>query len=54
MTLKLDASKAYDRVEQKFLRFILLRLGLPHEFVGLIMLSVSSVSYSYLLNGFQF
>lgn len=51
MTLKLDASKAY---EWKFLRFILLRLGLPHEFVGLIMLSVSSVSYSYLLNGFQF
>lgn len=33
---------------------ILLRLGLPHDFVHLIMLSVSSVSYYYILNGLQF
>lgn len=31
-----------------------LRLGLPHNLIHLIMLSVSSVSYSYLFNGFQF
>lgn len=54
MTLKLDISKAYDRVEWDFLRSILLRLGLPLAFVELIMLYVSSVTYAYLLNGFQF
>lgn len=54
MTLKLDVSKAYDKVEWKFLRLILLRLGLPHNFVDHIMLFVTSISYSYLFNGFQF
>lgn len=42
MTLKLDVSKAFDRAEWKFLRMLLLRLGLPLIFVELIMLSVSS------------
>lgn len=54
MTLKLDVSKAYDRVEWKFLRMLLLRLGLPPCFVELIMISVTSVSYSFLMNGSQF
>lgn len=51
MTLKLDVSKAYDRVEWNFLRLLLLRLGLTLRFVELIMLYVSSVSYFYMLNG---
>lgn len=54
MTLKLDVSKAYDRVEWRFLRLILLRLGLPTTYVDLIMPSVTSVTYSCLLNGSQF
>lgn len=54
MTLKLDVSKAYNRVEWIFLPKVLLRLGLPRKFVDIIMLSVTSISYSYLLNGFQF
>lgn len=54
MTLKLNVSKAYDRVEWKFLHKILLRQGIPARFAALIILCVSSVSYSYLLNGSQF
>lgn len=54
MTLKLNVSKAYDRVEWIFLQKVILHLGLPHKFVDLIMLSVTYVSYSFLMNGFQF
>lgn len=54
MTLKLDVNKAYDRVEWAFLRLMLLRLGLVESFVDLIMSCVSSVTYSFLLNGSQF
>lgn len=38
MNLKLNMSKAYDRVELSFLRRILLWLGVPFQFVDLIML----------------
>lgn len=54
MTLKLDVNKAYYRVEWDFLRQILLRLGIHSCFTYLIMLYVSTVSYTYLLNGVQF
>lgn len=54
MTLKLDVSKAYDRVEWAFLHKILLRLGFPESFTALVMMCVTSVSYSYLLNGSSF
>ncbi|KAL0356381.1 UNVERIFIED_CONTAM: LINE-1 retrotransposable element O protein [Sesamum radiatum] len=54
VALKLDMSKAYDRVEWPFLRRILLRLGFESGFVRLIMLLVTSVSYSLTLNGTYF
>lgn len=51
MALKLDMSKAYDRVEWPFLECVLSRLGFEHTFIQLIMLCVRSVSYSVKLNG---
>ena len=51
IALKLDMSKAYDRVEWLFLKNILLRLGFQQSWVDLIMECVTTVSYSILVNG---
>ncbi|KAL0434401.1 UNVERIFIED_CONTAM: hypothetical protein Slati_2774400 [Sesamum latifolium] len=52
--LKLDISKAYDRVEWIFLERLILRIGFHPKFVALSMMCVKSVSFSFLLNGEQF
>ncbi|KAL0370676.1 UNVERIFIED_CONTAM: putative mitochondrial protein [Sesamum angustifolium] len=54
MSIKLDMSKAYNRIEWKYLEGILSKLGFHYEVVSLIMRCVSSVSYSFLLNESQF
>ena len=51
MAMKLDMSKAYDRVEWCFLEKILLRMGFIESWVAMIMLCVSTVTYSILING---
>ena len=51
MSLKLDMSKAYDRVEWAFLEEMMNKLGFPRHFVRLIMGCVTSTSSSILLNG---
>lgn len=52
MAMKLDMSKAYDRVEWRFVEGMMLKLGFASSMVGLIMKCISSVSYSILYNGF--
>lgn len=48
MVLKLDISKAYDRVEWLFLKKIMEKLGFAPWWATLIMKCVTSVSYSVL------
>ena len=51
MALKLDMSKAYDRVEWVFLEKILLKLGFQNSWVSLIMECITTVTYSIMVNG---
>ena len=51
MAMKLDMSKAYDRVEWVFLERFLLKLGFQESWVALIMECITIVSYSILVNG---
>ena len=51
MAVKLDISKAYDRVEWEFLQKIMLKIGLPEQWANLAMETVCIALYSTLING---
>ena len=51
MVVKLDISKAYDRVEWVFLEEVMCQMGFDRRWIALIMECVTLVSYSILFNG---
>lgn len=51
MAMKTDMSKAYDRVEWNFISIVLKRLGFNGTWINWIMQCITTVSYSYLVNG---
>lgn len=51
MAVKLDMSKAYNRVEWGFLESVMKRMGFAGRWINLIMMCVRSANYVILING---
>ncbi|XP_010431321.2 PREDICTED: uncharacterized protein LOC104715626 [Camelina sativa] len=54
IAIKTDISKAYNKVEWEFLKQLLTKMGFNDQWVKWIMMCVTSVTYSVLINGSAF
>ncbi|GAU25843.1 hypothetical protein TSUD_31070 [Trifolium subterraneum] len=50
LTLKIDITKAYDKVDWGFLRGVMTKMGFSDVWIRWVMMCVSSVNYSVLMN----
>ena len=51
MAIKLDMSKVYDQVEWGYLDVMMQKMGFQERWISLMMMCVTTVSYSVLING---
>lgn len=51
MAIKLDMSKAYDRIDWDYLQKIMMKMGFSDRWIDRIIKCVSTVTYSFLVNG---
>lgn len=50
VTMKIEISKAYDRVDWGYMEVVLLKMGFDRRWVNLMLMCVRSVSYLVLVN----
>ena len=51
MALKINISKAYDHIDQRYLEAVMRRMGFDSHFISIILLCITSMQYYASING---